>query len=173
MNSDFKDLLRIFNEHEVRYLVVGGYAVIKYTEPRYTKDLDLWVETSSENARAVFAALRKFGAPLTNITSADFAKDGSIYQIGRPPARVDVITAVEGVRFADAWPNRVASNFDGVPATVISRQDLITNKRALGRPQDLVDVANLLEGERTPKSVESDAKPKKRPSKRKNRGIEP
>ena len=87
MNSDFKDLLRIFNEHKVRYLVVGGYAVIKYTEPRYTKDLDVWVEASLKNARAVFAALREFGAPLTNIAPADFAKEGSVYQIGRPPAQ--------------------------------------------------------------------------------------
>ncbi len=86
MNSDFKDLLRVFNEHKVRYLVVGGYAVIKYTEPRYTKDLDVWIQATLKNARAVFAALREFGAPLTNITSADFAKEGSVYQIGRPPA---------------------------------------------------------------------------------------
>jgi len=79
MNSDFKDLLRIINEHKVRYLVVGGYALIKYTEPRYTKDLDVWVEASPKNAHAVVAALREFGAPLTNITPADFAKEGSIY----------------------------------------------------------------------------------------------
>jgi hypothetical protein len=102
MNSDFKDLLRIFNEHSVRYLIVGGYAVIKYTEPRYTKDLDVWIEASPENSRAVFEALRQFGAPLKNISPKDFAKRGSIYQMGRPPARIDVLTSVEGLRFADA-----------------------------------------------------------------------
>lgn len=134
MNSDFKDLSRIFNEHEVRDLVVGGYAVIKYTEPRYTKDLDVWVEATPKNARAVFAALREFGAPPSNITAADFAREGSIYQMGRPPARVGVLTAIRGVRFADAWPKRVESDFGGVPAQVLSRQDLLADKRALGHP---------------------------------------
>jgi hypothetical protein len=173
MNSDFKDLLRIFNEHKVRYLVVGGYAVIKYTEPRYTKDLDVWVEASPKNARAVFAALREFGAPLMNITPADFAKGGSIYQIGRPPARVDVLTSIEGVQFADAWPNRMASNFDGIPAPVISRQDLITNKLTVGRPQDLVDVSSLLEAEKALEKPKNETKPKKGKPKGKNRGVEP
>src|SRR4051794_29299973 len=105
MNSDFKELLRLFNERDVRYLVVGGYAVMKYTEPRFTKDLDVWVEASVENARAVFAALREFGAPLSGIAPEDFAAEGCIYQMGRPPARVDVLTSIDGVRFADAWPN--------------------------------------------------------------------
>jgi hypothetical protein len=173
MNSDFKDLLRIFNEHKVRYLVVGGYAVIKYTEPRYTKDLDVWVQATLKNARAVFAALREFGAPLTNITSADFAKEGSVYQIGRPPARVDVLTSIEGVRFADAWPNRMASNFDGVPAPVISRQDLLTNKRTVGRPQDLVDVSNLLEAENALEKLKNETTPKKGKPKGKDRGVAP
>jgi len=172
MNSDFKDLLRIFNEHKVRYFVVGGYAVIKYTEPRYTKDLDVWVDASMKNARAVFAALREFGAPLTNITTADFGKEGSIYQIGRPPARVGVLTSIEGVRFADAWPNRMASDFDGIPAPVISRQDLITNKRTVGRPQDLVDVSNLLEAEDVPEKPKREAKPKKGKPRGKDSGVE-
>jgi hypothetical protein len=148
MNSDFKDLLRIFNEHKVRYLVVGGYAVIKYTEPRYTKDLDVWVDASPKNARVVFAALQKFGAPLTNLRPEDFAREGSVYQMGRPPARVDILTSIEGVQFGKAWLNRVASNFEGISAHVISRQDLLLHKQAAGRPQDLVDVSNLLEAER-------------------------
>jgi hypothetical protein len=172
MNSDFKDLLRIFNEHKVRYLVVGGYAVIKYTEPRYTKDLDVWVEPTAKNARAVFAALREFGAPLSRLTAADFAEEGCIYQMGRPPARVDVITSIESVRFADAWPNRVASDFGGVPAQVISRQDLLTNKRALGRPQDLVDVQGLLEAERALEKPKGEAEPKKGRPRGKDRGID-
>jgi hypothetical protein len=161
MNSDFKDRLRIFNEHDVRYLVVGGYAVMKYTEPRYTKDLDVWVEASPENARAVFAALREFGAPLANIAAEDFAQEGCIYQMGRPPARVDVLTSIEGVRFADSWPNRVTSDFGGIPAHVISRQDLLTNKRAVGRPQDLVDVHGLLEAERALEPPKGEVKPEK------------
>jgi hypothetical protein len=124
-------------------LVVGGYAVMKYTEPRYTKDLDLWVEASSENAPAVFQALREFGAPLTNITSEDFSKTGSVYQMGRPPARIDILTSIEGVRFDEAWTRRVRTDLGGIEVNVISCEDLLTNKRALGRPQDLLDVTNL------------------------------
>jgi hypothetical protein len=147
MNSDFKDLLRHFNALEVRYLVVGGYAVMKYTEPRFTKDLDLWIEASPKNARAVFKALREFGAPMANLTEADFANEGSCYQMGRPPTRVDILMSIEGVRFADAWRNRVKTDVDGVSVHVISRNHLITNKRALGRPQDLIDVENLVKSE--------------------------
>jgi hypothetical protein len=167
MNSDFKDLLRIFNEGNVRYLVVGGYAVIKYTEPRYTKDLDVWVEASPTNAKAVFAALRQFGAPLSRITAADFAKEGCIYQMGRPPARVDVVTSIKGVQFAAAWLNRVASDFDGVPAPVLSREHLLINKRAVGRPQDLMDVNGLLEAEKALLKQTRDAKRKRGGGKRK------
>jgi hypothetical protein len=98
MNSDFRDLLKLFNAHRVRYLVVGGYAVMKYTEPRYTKDLDIWVEASPKNARAVFRALRRFEAPLANLTEADFAKEGFFYQMGRPPARVDILMSIKGIR---------------------------------------------------------------------------
>lgn len=147
MNSDFKDRLNIFNAHNVRYMVVGGYAVMKYTEPRYTKDLDIWVEASPENARAVFAALRAFGAPLSEMSAADFESEGAIYQMGRPPARVDVLTSVTGVRFADAWSNRVAADFDGASAHLISREDLLANKRALGRLQDQMDAENLMNAE--------------------------
>lgn len=143
MNSDFKDLLRLFNARSVRYLIVGGYAVMKYTEPRYTKDLDIWIECSSVNALAVFEALREFGAPLRDIRHEDFAVEGVIYQMGRPPVRVDVLTSLEGVRFDEAWSSRVVSDLGGVAAQIISREDLITNKRAVGRPQDLLDVALL------------------------------
>lgn len=143
MNSDFKELLSTFKDHDVRYLVVGGYAFMNYAEPRYTKDLDLWIEASTDNARALFKALMKFGAPLSGISAADFAREGTCYQMGRPPLRVDILTSIDGVRFADAWPNRVESAFDGVPASVISREDLIANKLATGRPQDLLDVENL------------------------------
>jgi hypothetical protein len=107
MNSDFKDLLKLFNDYKVRYLVVGGHAVMKYTEPRYTKDPDIWIEASAKNARAVFRALREFGAPLANLTEGDFADEGTFYQIGRPPARIDILMSVAGLRFAGAWRRRV------------------------------------------------------------------
>ena len=148
MNSDFKDLLRLFNDYKIRYLVVGGHAVMKYTEPRYTKDLDIWVQPSAKNARAVFRALQDFGAPLVGLTEGDFAREGTFYQMGRPPARVDILMSVAGLRFAAAWRRRVPSDFDGVPVSILSREDLIANERAAGRPQDLIDVGNLEESGR-------------------------
>ena len=143
MNSDFKELLKIFNEHEVKYLVVGGYAVMKYSEPRYTKDLDVWVEASEENSRKVFRALQSFGAPLAGLAAADFAGDG-FFQMGRPPVRIDILMSLDGITFPDAWQNRSETSFVGVPAHVIGVADLIANKQAVGRPQDLVDVEKIL-----------------------------
>ncbi len=143
MNSDFNELLRIFNEKQIKYLVIGGYAVMKHSEPRFTKDLDIWIWTEVENAKLVFRALQEFGAPLTGVTEADFSQEGSFYQMGRPPARVDILMSIDGVKFEDAWKNRVESDLDGVPAYIISKQDLIAAKRAAGRPQDLVDIESL------------------------------
>lgn len=146
-NSDFKELLSTFNDKRVRYLVVGGYAVIKYSEPRYTKDLDLWVKADEPNAAAVFAALRVFGAPLTGLTENDFAHEGYFYQLGIPPVRVDILMSIPGLTFEAAWPRRVEVDFDGVTVQFISKQDLITSKLATGRPQDLLDAENLKQTE--------------------------
>lgn len=144
VNSDFKELLSILNGKGVKYLVIGGYAVIKYAEPRYTKDLDLWVLADDQNAQAVFSALREFGAPLTNLTAADFAEEGYFYQMGVPPVRVDILMSIPGLSFKDAWEKREEVNFDGVLLPFISKQDLIASKRASGRPQDILD-AEVLE----------------------------
>ena len=143
VNSDFSDLLRIFNDHNVKYLVIGGYAFIQYAEPRYTKDLDLWVSTDPTNAEAVYQALREFGAPLSGLTEADFVAEGFFYQMGVPPVRVDVLMGIPGVEFASAWDNRVMVDFDDLPVPFIAKTDLIKAKRAAGRPQDLQD-AELL-----------------------------
>jgi predicted nucleotidyltransferase len=147
VSSDFKDLLKHFNDNHVKYLVVGGYAVIKYTEPRYTKDLDLWIRVDPENAAAVFQSLREFGAPLVDMTAEDFAQEGYFYQMGVPPVRVDILMSITGLTFDQAWKNRVEADFDGIPVSFISREDLITSKSALGRPQDLIDVELLSQGE--------------------------
>lgn len=143
MNSDFKELLSIFNANNVRYLVVGGYAVMKYTEPRFTKYFDLWISPDAENAEAVFKSLREFGAPLEGRTPASFTQKNSFYQMGRPPARVDILMSIDGVGFEDAWARHETTDFDGVPARIISRLDLIANKQASGRLQDLMDLENL------------------------------
>ena len=147
MSPDFKEILSIFNDHEVRYLVVGAYAVMKYSEPRYTKDLDIWVEASEENSKRVYSSPRKFGAPLGDLSETDFATDG-FFQMGRPPVRIDILMSIDGVEFAHAWPNRQEGDFVGVPAHFISPADLIANKSATGRPQDLIDIESVTNARR-------------------------
>lgn len=124
-------------------MIVGGHAVMHYTEPRYTKDLDVWVEAEPRNAVKVFNALAEFGAPLAEMTADDFAHEGFFYQLGRPPLRVDVLTSIDGVRFSDAWPRRERAGFGDRVVALISRADLIANKRAVGRHIDLHDAALL------------------------------
>lgn len=115
-----------------------------YSEPRYTKDLDLWVEASHENAEKVFRALAAFGAPLKDLTVEDFSVEGFFYQMGIPPARVDILMSIDGVSFGEAWSNRQESRMGDERAWFISKEDLIRNKRASGRHIDLHD-AELLE----------------------------
>jgi len=143
VNSDFSDLLRLFNDNHVKYLVIGGYALIHYAEPRFTKDLDLWISTDAYNAAAVYQALKSFGAPLAGMTEADFSEEGYFYQIGVPPIRVDILMGIPGGEFEPAWNNRNEVDFDGLVVPFVSKQDLIELKRASGRPQDLID-ADLL-----------------------------
>jgi len=143
-NPDYSDLLSEFNSAGVRYLVIGAHALAFHAEPRFTKDLDVWVDPAADNAPRVWAALRKFGAPLKGIAKTEFAVPDMVYQMGVPPNRVDVLTSIAGVRFPNAWPRRVRVSFGGVPIFVLSRTDLIRNKRACARPQDLLDVKQLL-----------------------------
>ena len=144
MNSDFKELLKALNEEKVRYLVVGGYAVIKHTEPRYTKDLDIWVSPDVENAKHVYAALESFGAPLEGVTVDDFTDMNIIYHMGRAPARIDILMSLKGLDFEESWANSVEAELGDVATRFLSPQDLIINKRLIGRPQDLMDVESLL-----------------------------
>lgn len=122
-SSDFKKLLNLFEKHEVCYLIVGGYAVMKYTEPRFTKDLDVWIASDPENAEAVYAALKAFGAPLTNLIVDDFTRQGYFYQMGRPPLRVDIMMSLPGVEFEEAWKNREMVELDDLKIPFISRSD--------------------------------------------------
>ena len=143
MNRDFRDLLAAFNAHGVEYLVVGAHALAAHGHVRATKDLDVWVRPDRANAKNVLHALSDFGAPLSDLTEDDLIRKGTIFQVGLPPLRIDIITAIDGVEFAEAWPDRLAIEFGGVPAFVISRQHLITNKRTSARLQDLADVEQL------------------------------
>jgi hypothetical protein len=143
VNPDFRDLFSAFGAAGARYLLVGGYAVAFHAEPRFTKDLDLWIECSEANAKRALEALRTFGAPTGEWSAADLALPDRVLQIGVPPNRVDIVTSIDGVEFLDAWPNRVETDYGDQRIWVIGREDLITNKRASGRPQDLLDLTLL------------------------------
>ncbi|MBW1787616.1 MAG: nucleotidyltransferase [Deltaproteobacteria bacterium] len=147
-SSDFKELLNLFEKHEIRYMIVGGYAVMKYSEPRFTKDLDIWIAIDRENADAVYTALKEFGAPLANLTANDFTQKDYFYQMGRPPLRVDIMMSIPGVEFEEAWNDREVVELEDFKIPFISRSDLILAKKASGRPQDKIDVVKLKEAER-------------------------
>ena len=143
MPKDLKELLSAFNKHGVKYLVVGGYAFGVYAEPRATKDLDLLIRSDELNSAAVYRALTQYGAPLDGLSPQDFM-DGSTFQIGQPPARVDLLQRIDGLTFDEAWQNRIEGLIDGeVKVNVISRDDLIRNKLASGREQDVLDAKKL------------------------------
>ena len=128
-SPDFKELLNLFKKHNVKYLVVGGYAVMLYTEPRFTKDLDLLISVEIKNATAVYNALKEFGAPLANLNVEDFNQEGYFYQMGRPPMRVDILMSIPGVKFSNAWSRRKQLTIDGIKMNFISKEDLITSKK--------------------------------------------
>ena len=143
VNRDFSDLFSALNDAEVKYLLIGAHAVAFHAEPRYTKDLDIWVEPTPANAVRVIQALRAFGAPLAGVAQDDFSQPGVTLQIGVAPNRIDVATAIDGVGFAEAWTHRVESVYGEHRIWVIGNTDLAANKRAAGRPQDLLDLALL------------------------------
>jgi hypothetical protein len=120
---------------------------MKYSEPRFTKDLDVFIATDQENANSVYLALKEFGAPLENLTSDDFAHEGYFYQMGRPPLRVDIMMSIPGIEFDVAWKNREMVELDDLKVFFISRSDLIRAKEASGRPQDKIDIKQLKEAE--------------------------
>jgi hypothetical protein len=142
-NPDFKDLFSALSDAGARFIVVGAHAVMCYTVPRYTKDMDIWVEPSQENAARVHAALVAFGAPMADLSVDDLAARGTIFQMGVEPNRIDVITSIEGVEFAGAWDGRTPSTYDGIPISILGLPDLLTNKRLVNRDQDRIDVAKL------------------------------
>lgn len=143
MSRDFRDLLFAFNAQGVEYLVVGAHALAAHGHVRATKDLDVWVRPDTENAARVLRALHAFGAPLHDLTESDLARAGLVFEIGVAPLRIDVLTSIDGVEFADAWPARLTTHFGNLPTSVLSREHLIQNKRAAGQLQDLADVDRL------------------------------
>jgi hypothetical protein len=142
--KDFKELIRLFNENGVEYLLVGGYAFGVYAQPRATKDLDLFIRSSVPNSEAVFKALCEFGAPLYGMTTKDFRDGETGLEFGQEPQRIDILQKISGVAFEDAWQDRVAAVIENdTPISVISRKHLVLNKRAAARPRDLLDVQEI------------------------------
>jgi hypothetical protein len=147
-NRDYRDLVQCLNDVGARYLIVGAYAVIYHTEPRYTKDFDIWVEPTPENAKKVWNALAKFGAPLSDLTVDDLSNPDIVFQMGVEPNRIDILMDVEGLGFTKAWENRFVSKYDDQTVFVLSHDDTICAKKTAGRDEDLLDVKRLEKAKR-------------------------
>ena len=145
MNADYIDMLKCLNKAGVDYILVGGWAVNMYGYIRATVDLDVWILADADNAKKVYSAVAEFGAPVSEMKPEEFAQYGMIFQIGVAPCRVDIISKISGITYADAVTRAVPKTIDGIPVRIISLEDLIANKKASGRAKDLADV-EVLEG---------------------------
>lgn len=143
LNQDFREFIKSLNDSHVRYLVVGGYAVALHGSPRYTKDMDVWVENSAENAARMVTALEQFGFASLGLAASDFLEPDQVIQLGYPPARIDLLTTAAGVEFQECYKSRVEVEIEGVRVNFINLENLKKNKRAAGRAQDLADLENL------------------------------
>ncbi len=143
-SSDFEELLRCLNARSVRAIVVGGHALAFHGRPRFTKDLDVFVEPTPANADRLLSALADFGFGDAGLSAGDFSRPGKIVQLGVAPNRIDLLTAIDGVAFDEAWAGRATGCFGAVPVAYLGREAFIKNKRAAGRPQDLADIDALL-----------------------------
>ncbi len=143
LNQDFKEFLQSLNDNNVRYLIIGGYALAFHGHPRYTKDLDIWVAMDEDNAARITHALDDFGFASLNLKANDFLEPDTIIQLGYPPSRIDILIGLEGAIFDECYANRQVELIDGVPVNVIDRANLVRLKREAGRPQDLADIDNL------------------------------
>ena len=143
LNPDYRDILSLFAEEQVEFLLVGAYALAAHGYVRATGDIDLWVRAEPANAQRVMRALARFGAPLSQVSAADFSKPGIVFQIGLAPRRIDILTLIDGVDFARAWPDRLEVELEGLVVPVLSWAHLKENKRAAGREKDRADLAWL------------------------------
>jgi hypothetical protein len=148
LNRHFRDMLLELSASKTRFLIVGAYALAALGVPRATGDIDLWIRPDPENARRAYEALRRFGAPLTELSPDDLARPGTVFQIGLPPNRIDILTSITGVEFDEAWRDRLSTKLDGVDVAVLGRDAFLRNKRAVGRLKDLADVEYLEPPER-------------------------
>ena len=142
-NPDFQDFIQCLNQNAVRYLVVGGYAVAIHGHPRYTKDMDIWLEISPDNAQRLLQALDQFGFGQLGLTAEDFLNPDQVIQLGYPPNRIDLLTTIDGVNFEDCYPSRLEITVDNLTVYFIDLESLKKNKKASGSLQDLADIENL------------------------------
>ncbi len=143
IQPDFRELLALFNEQKVEYLIVGGYALAFHGAPRYTGDLDILVRADPANAQRILKALALFGFGSMNLTAADFESPEQVIQLGEPPVRIDLITSITGVSWEEALSGRVSGNYDDIPVYFLGRESFIRNKQAIGRAKDLADIEAL------------------------------
>ena len=143
LNQDFKEFIQLLNDNQVHYLVVGGYAVALHGYPRYTKDIDIWIEITWENAKRIVETLAKFGFASLGLRESDFLVEDQIIQLGYPPNRIDIITTLTGLSFKDCYDKRILVEIDGVKVDFIDCDNLRKNKKATGRLQDLADLEKL------------------------------
>jgi len=147
VEKDYQEFLRLLNKHKVKYCIIGAYAVAFYAKPRYTKDLDIFVEPTVDNAKKILKVLEEFGFGELQITEDELAQEGNIFQLGYEPVRIDLLTKIEGLKFQEVWTNRVTGDYGTEKVFFIGLDDLIKNKRISGRPSDKVDI-ELLEKSR-------------------------
>lgn len=143
LSKDFKEFVALLKKHDAEYMIVGGYAVGVHGYPRYTGDLDIWLNPTKANAERVLRAITDFGFGSFNLTVADLTQEGNVIQLGQPPLRIDLLTTIDGVTFDACYTNRKEVTFDGLTMNFIGYHDLVTNKKATGRHRDLDDVENM------------------------------
>jgi len=143
LEKDFKEFIESLNKNSVRYLIIGNFALSYYSEPRYTKDIGILVDSTASNADRLMTAIREFGFSDIELGSRDFLEPDQVIQLGIAPLRIDLLTSLKGIPFADAWDRRTTGQYGDIPAFYISKQDLIDHKKLVGRKQDLADIEKL------------------------------
>ncbi len=148
LQKDLREFIELLNAHDVKYVIVGGYAVAFHGYPRFTGDVDIFIEASDANSRRMEKAVRRFGFSDTDLSAADFANPDTVVQLGLPPNRIDVVTTIDAVEFDEAWHNKMDARLDGIPVSFISKDLLIRNKTASARAQDLADIQEIDDAEK-------------------------
>jgi predicted nucleotidyltransferase len=143
LDKDFKEFLALLNQQEVEYLIVGGYAVAFHGHPRYTGDIDVWINPTHANGAKLIRAIEAFGFEVDPLKQIDFERETVAFHLGSPPVRIDIMNRISGMEFLDCYPGRIEMEIEGITIYYIGQQDLIANKRASGRQKDLGDIENL------------------------------